>query len=69
MATLYYGTNKRAVESFKIIEVEYDYDNDYYTYTFYDRKRDRYGIIIYFRPRRYLSMQYVNQRCSLDYIF
>ena len=66
-STLYYGTNWSAIESYTILKFEYDRQNDYYNYTFYDSKRDKYGIIVYFKPHGYLSMQYANQECSLDY--
>lgn len=64
-ATLYYGSNYSPIEVYQIIKVEYN-EGSYY-YTFYDLRRAKYGIIAYFKTSNTLSMQYVNQSCSLDY--
>jgi hypothetical protein len=53
----------------KVLKVEWDKDKDFYTYTVYDAKRDKYGIIVYFKPSNYLSLQYTGQTCSLDFEF
>lgn len=53
----------------KVLKTEWDKEKDYYTYTVYDAKRDKYGIIVYFRPSNYLSLQYTGQTCSLDFEF
>jgi len=68
-ATLYYGSNNMPIENYKIIESGYDNQNNIYNYSFYDSKRDKYGVIVYFKERNYLSMQYLNTKCSLDYVF
>ena len=56
-------------KNYKIIESGYDNQNNIYNYSFYDSKRDKYGVIVYFKDRNYLSMQYVDAKCSLDYVF
>ncbi len=54
---------------FSITKVEYDSEKDYYSYTFYDAKKNKYGIIVYFKPRNYLSLQYQDTECSITYEF
>ena len=59
------STNPQLILTVK--KVEYDNNNDSYTYTIYDEKRNKYGIIVYFKASNYLSLQYVGQSCSLDF--
>ena len=55
--------------SLKVLKVEWDEDKDFYTYTVFDTDRNKYGIIVYFKPNNYLSLQYSGQNCSLDFEF
>lgn len=52
-----------------IKKIEYDSEKDYYNYTFYDQRRNKYGIIVYFKPQNYLSLQYVDGDCAITYEF
>jgi hypothetical protein len=64
-AVMYYGTNNSPINVFQVLKYEYDEQKDYFVYSIYDNARSKYGIIVYFRPRNYVSLQYLNQECTI----
>lgn len=67
-AVLYYGTNYATISYLKVVEYEYDVSKNSYVYTYYDEKRKKFGILIYFKNSQSVSMQYLDADCSLNYL-
>jgi hypothetical protein len=66
-AVMYYGTNNSPINVFQVLKFEYDQSKDYFVYSIYDSARNRYGVMVYFRPNNYMSLQYENQSCTVDF--